>query len=135
MDVVVTKVVLQAHHYSQKLWSGNIIVPRVFLPQVARGVADFAASNPDPSVSVFLVILQEKLMDYMHAEGDNPGDPKGGIVILQAFDSKGEAHAREVLRWAFELPGAIDNSRETDMMGVLNMQRKSLRILVMLKQS
>ncbi|KAH7064370.1 hypothetical protein BKA63DRAFT_608628 [Paraphoma chrysanthemicola] len=122
----VTKLILRVHPYPQKIYSGNIIIPRTGLPIIARGMADFAAKNTDPRVTMFLMLLRDEVLDSMHADDDVKGPPSDAPLVLQVYDAHGLAHARKQFEFALQIPGAIENTRETGALGVMSMQRNVL---------
>ncbi|KAK5126161.1 hypothetical protein LTR08_005024 [Meristemomyces frigidus] len=99
---VVTALKLQAHPYTDRIFSGFLVIPYTSLVACARAVAAMAARSSDPKVA-------------MHVVNQGPGigmpdpGPKPGLAILM-YDARGEAHARsaEAFKWAFELDGAVE---------------------------
>lgn len=118
---MVTKVLLRAHYYPTKIWSGLVLVPRKWLPQLIEEMVEFNRSVPHPKVTYFMYIVPKRLLHTI-LEKEEPD--AGDSVIFHVYDALGEAHGRSAFRWALEKPGAIDRTRVTNMKGIVDIQRK-----------
>ncbi|KAL4778088.1 hypothetical protein BJX76DRAFT_366740 [Aspergillus varians] len=122
----VAQVVLRAFKYPQNIWAGPILIPRDSLEQLADGVAQFLSKPLDPKVTMLLYVVKKKLLATMGAEKD--------MLLIHAFDALGEAHGRSSFQWALEIPGAIDQTKITNLAGVVGLQDKADAVKGSMKQ-
>ncbi|KAF9880564.1 cysteine desulfurase [Colletotrichum karsti] len=119
---IITKVLLRAHQYPTDIWSGLVLVPRKYLPQLIDEMVEFNRSFPHPKITYFMYIMPERLLHtVLEQEEPNASDS----VIFHVYDALGEAHGRSAFRWVLDKPGAIDRTRITNMKGVVDMQRNA----------
>ncbi|KAF6822877.1 cysteine desulfurase [Colletotrichum musicola] len=119
---VITKVLLRAHYYPTKIWSGLVLVPRKWLPLLIDEMVEFNHSVPHPKVTYFMYIVPKRLL---HTVLEQEEPDAGDSVIFHVYDALGETHGRSAFRWALEKPGAIDRTRVTNMKGIVDMQRNA----------
>ncbi|KAL4914005.1 hypothetical protein BDW62DRAFT_205053 [Aspergillus aurantiobrunneus] len=113
----VVQVVLRVFKYPQNIWAGPILIPRDRLEQLADGVAKFVSQPVDPKVTMLLYVVKKRLLASMGAQSD--------MLLIHAFDALGEAHGRSSFRWALDIPGAIDQTKMTNLTGVIGLQDKA----------
>ncbi|CEJ86181.1 hypothetical protein VHEMI04031 [[Torrubiella] hemipterigena] len=114
---VIVKVILRARKISRSIFCGTIIIPKSSLSTAVKGLVAFMAAPVDPGVSAFMFLERPKF-NAMHLDGDIEGD----IVIFQIFDRHGQAHGKQTFSWLLELPGVMDMTIETNMLGVIKLQ-------------
>ena len=105
---------LRVFPYPQEIWSGQILIPRERLEQVAEGIATFLSQPLDPKITMFLYVVKKKLLESIGTDSD--------MLIIHAFDALGEAHGRMSFQWALDIPGAIDQTKINTLAGVANLQ-------------
>ena len=105
---------LRAFRYPQNIWTGSILVPRDQLQLVAEGLAQFISKPVDPRVTMFLYVVKGKLVKAIGVHSD--------MLLIHAFDAHGEEHGRASFKWALDIPGAIDQTKVTNLTGVANLQ-------------
>jgi hypothetical protein len=64
---------------------------------------------------MFLYVMKKKLLASL-------GDIDSDMLVIHAYDANGEAHGRESFRWALDIPGAIDQTKVTTFVGVIELQ-------------
>ncbi|KAL4795894.1 FAD-binding domain-containing protein [Aspergillus venezuelensis] len=114
---VITQLKLRVFTYPEKIWAGPILIPRERLEDVAEGIAAFLSEPVDPKITMFLYIVKGKLLESIGTDSD--------MLVIHAFDANGEEHGRDCFSWALEIPGAIDQSRVTDLADVAGLQDKA----------
>lgn len=119
MHQVITKVLLRAHQYPTDIWSGTVLVPRQWLPQLVDEICSFNNSFPHPKVNYFVYLLPKQLL-YTVLENDEP--EVGDSIVFHLYDALGEEHGRTIFDWVLAKPGMIDRTRVTNMKGVIAMQ-------------
>ncbi|KAK1530072.1 uncharacterized protein CCOS01_05175 [Colletotrichum costaricense] len=119
---IITKVLLRAHPYPTEIWSGIVLLPRHLLAQMIDEVVKFNHSTPHPKVNYFMYLMPQQLL---HTVLEKPEPDLGDTVIFHLYDALGEEHGRATFGWILEKPGAIDQTRVTNMKGVLDMQRNA----------
>ncbi|WYZ41152.1 hypothetical protein EsH8_V_000047 [Colletotrichum jinshuiense] len=119
---VITKVLLRAHQYPTDIWSGAVLVPRQWLPQLVDEICSFNRSFPHPKVNYFVYLLPKQLL-YTVLENDEP--EAGDSIVFHLYDALGEEHGRTIFYWVLAKPGVIDRTRVTNMKGVIAMQRNA----------
>lgn len=122
---VMTKVVLRAHQYPTRIWSGMILIPKDHLQALASKIHDFISKPQHPKLNFLTFVVQQHLLPAV-LETDQLSAFTGDVIVLQVYDACGENHGREAFRWALEMPGAIDKTRVGDIKSVLDMQSKFL---------
>ena len=102
----VTAVTIKVSKYPNEIYSGNIIIPKDALPQLARAVTAFTHRTHDPKMVMHVFCL-----DLAHAALSGQ-DPKPGIMIV-VYDANGEDHGRSAagFGWALEVEGIVENTR------------------------
>lgn len=115
--LVLVKVILRARKISRSIFCGTIIIPKPSLSTAVKGLVAFMAGPVDPGVSAFMFLERPKF-NAMHIDGDIGGD----IVIFQVFDRHGRVHGKQTFSWLLELPGVVDMTIETNMLGVIKLQ-------------
>ncbi|ODM21299.1 hypothetical protein SI65_04352 [Aspergillus cristatus] len=123
---VVAQVVLRVFQYPQNIWAGPIMIPREKLQVVAEGIAQFTSKKIDPRVTMFLYIVKKQMLESIGADSD--------MLLIHAFDAHGEAHGRASFKWALDIPGAVDQTKITNLIGVANLQDKVLTVKGSMKQ-
>ncbi|TDZ16595.1 6-hydroxy-D-nicotine oxidase [Colletotrichum orbiculare MAFF 240422] len=119
---IITKILLRAHYYPTNIWSGMVLVPRKWLPQLVDEIVEFNNSVPHPKVTYFVYFLPERLLPTI-LEQEEP--EAGDAIIFHVYDALGEEHGRKAFGWVLDKPGAIDRTRVTNMKGVVDMQRNA----------
>ncbi|KAK1142347.1 hypothetical protein N8T08_007899 [Aspergillus melleus] len=123
---VVVQVVLRVFPYPQEIRSGQTLIPRERLEQVAEGIATFLSQPLDPKITMFLYVVKKKLLESIGTDSD--------MLAIHAFDALGEAHGRMSFQWALDIPGAIDQTKINTLAGVANLQDKSHIVKGSMKQ-
>ncbi|KAJ9416827.1 hypothetical protein QL093DRAFT_2103080 [Fusarium oxysporum] len=118
---IMTKVVLRAHQYPTRIWSGMILIPKDHLQALASKIHDFISKPQHPKLNFLTFVVQQHLLLAV-LETDQLSTFTGDVIVLQVYDACGESHGREAFRWALEMPGAIDKTRVGDIKSVLDMQ-------------
>ncbi|RKK85544.1 hypothetical protein BFJ71_g14142 [Fusarium oxysporum] len=118
---IMTKVVLRAHQYPTRIWSGMILIPKDHLQALASKIHDFISKPQHPKLNFLTFVVQQHLLPAV-LETDQLSTFTGDVIVLQVYDACGENHGREAFRWALEMPGAIDKTRVGDIKLVLDMQ-------------
>ncbi|KAJ5558519.1 hypothetical protein N7535_008734 [Penicillium sp. DV-2018c] len=93
---------------------------------IAKDLAAFVVGDGHPRTSMFLYVLDKRLLESIGAEEDT--------LVIHAFDANGEVHGREAFKWALELPGAIDQTGLTTLKGVADLQAKAVGVKGTMKQ-
>lgn len=109
----VTRFKLRAFDYTQKIYSGSILVPRSSWHLAKPGIVKCAKVPDQKKVSLYFFCMKKEALAAMGAQED--------MLILSVYDANGEAHGRgeDGFKWALDIPGAIDadtkerNMRET----------------------
>lgn len=117
-----TKVILRAHPYPTDIWSGLVLVPRKWLPQLIDEMDDFVTSRPHPRVCFFMFLVPERLLFTFLEE---PEPDASDMVLFHVYDALGEQHGRRAFNWVLEKSGAIDRTKVTNMRGVVDMESES----------
>ncbi|KAK5703397.1 hypothetical protein LTS12_028335, partial [Elasticomyces elasticus] len=123
---VIVEVVLRVFKYPQDIWAGSILVPRSELPRVADSIVQFLSNPVDPKVTMMMYVVKKKLLESFRVDTD--------MVVIHAFDACGEEHGRACFKWALDIPGAIDKTMITNLLGVSALQGKVHTIKGTLKQ-
>lgn len=105
---------LQTFAYPQQIWTGQILIPRERLEEVAEGIAKFVAGPVDPKITMFLYVVKGRLLESIGTDSD--------MLVIHAFDAHGEEHGRANFQWALNIQGAIDKTMITTLAGVANLQ-------------
>lgn len=111
---MVAQVVLRVFRYSQNIWAGPILIPREQLQLVAESIAQFTSKPVDPKVTMFLYVVKKRLLESIGTNSD--------MLLIHAFDAHGEDHGRASFQWALDIPGAVDETKLTNLTGVANLQ-------------
>lgn len=53
-------------------------------------------------------------------------DNKSEALVFQVFDANGEAHGRQLFKWALDLPGAQDFTKARTILEVIRIQGTDL---------
>lgn len=117
-STVIVEVVLRVFKYPQDIWAGSILVPRSELPRVADSIVQFLSNPVDPKVTMMMYVVKKKLLESFRVDTD--------MVVIHAFDACGEEHGRACFKWALDIPGAIDKTMITNLLGVSALQGKSV---------
>ncbi|KAL1862891.1 hypothetical protein Daus18300_008221 [Diaporthe australafricana] len=117
---IVTKVLLRAHPYPEDIWSGIVLVPRKWLPQLIKDMGEFNEREQHPKVTYFMYLCPKRLLPAV-LEEDEPN--AGDSVLFHLYDALGEEHGRLTFAWALDKAGTIDRTRVTNMKGITKMQR------------
>lgn len=110
------EVVLRVFKYPQDIWAGSILLPRSELPRVADGIAQFLSGPVDPKVTMMMYVVKKKLLESFKVDTD--------MIVIHAFDGRGETYGRDTFKWALDIPGAIDKTEITNLEGVSALQSK-----------
>ena len=106
---IVTHFKFQARPFPEngKLWAGPILVPRQKVAEVARGIISMAEKDKKGEISdktaMFLYVMRKELLTFIGASQD--------MLVIHAFDARGEAAGREEFHWVLEMDGAVDQTR------------------------
>ncbi|KAH0005029.1 cysteine desulfurase, partial [Aureobasidium melanogenum] len=102
---IVTAFKLKVYKYSQNIYSGSIKFPRSALREVAKGVEGFGRRMEEwPGAAMYLYNT-----DLM--EGSFIGAAAQPGIAIWLFDPEGEEHGRKIFDWAFEIHGAVDETK------------------------
>ncbi|KAG9593437.1 cysteine desulfurase, partial [Aureobasidium melanogenum] len=102
---IVTAFKLKVYKCSQNIYSGSIKFPRSALQQVAKGVEGFSRRMEEwPGAAMYLYNT-----DLM--EGSFIGAAAQPGIAIWLFDPEGEEHGRKIFDWAFEIDGAVDETK------------------------
>ncbi|KAK2800829.1 hypothetical protein FQN50_007970 [Emmonsiellopsis sp. PD_5] len=117
---VLCAVKIKLYPYSGKIHGGVIIYPRSSIKAVSKGVSDFVNRFTDPKLSAHVMVTD---FEFRTAKG-GIAEPSVGLLI---FDANGEEHGRSEagFKWAFDIEGAVDMTKEVDIQGMNDMQAKS----------
>jgi len=106
---IVTHFKFRARPYPDngKLWAGPILIPRVKVLEVAKGIVSMAEKEKrgemSDKVAMFLYVMRKELLAFIGATQD--------MLVVHAFDARGEEAGREEFRWATEMEGAVDQTK------------------------
>jgi hypothetical protein len=117
---VVVALKLRAFKYPIKVWSGPILLPNTepVRKQICRGILDMDVEHPDPKVALFLYRMNPEILKAI-------GDGKNGdMIVVHAFDGRGEESGRKAFDWALSIDGAIDRTRYQTRQELAMMQCK-----------
>ncbi|KAI9926212.1 hypothetical protein ASPWEDRAFT_53453 [Aspergillus wentii DTO 134E9] len=123
---VLVQVKLRLFPYPQRIWAGEILIPRERLEHVAEGIANFVAQPVDPKVTLFLYVVKGRLLQSIGTDSD--------MLVLHVFDAHGEEHGRTNFQWALNIPGAVDQTMITTLAGVANLKDKAHIVKGTMKQ-
>ncbi|KAL4965550.1 FAD-binding oxidoreductase [Aspergillus stella-maris] len=123
---VITRVKLRVFPYPQQIWTGPILVPRERLQDVAEGISTFLSGPINPRITMLLYVVKGRLLESIGTDSD--------MLVIHAFDANGEGHGRDCFSWALDIPGAVDQSRVTDLAGVAGLQDKAGTVKGTMKQ-
>ncbi|KAL2823245.1 hypothetical protein BDW59DRAFT_180716 [Aspergillus cavernicola] len=110
------QVVLRVFPYPTEIWAGTILIPRDKLEQVADGLVELDSQPADPKITMLIYVVKKRVLESLGAEPD--------MLLIHVFDAHGETHGRETFRWALDIPGAVDRTKVTSLMGVVGLQDK-----------
>jgi hypothetical protein len=106
---IVTAFRLKVYKYSQNIYSGSIKFPRSALHEVAKGVEGFGRRMEEwPGAAMYLYNT-----DLM--EGSFIGAAAQPGIAIWLFDPEGEEHGRKIFDWAFEIDGAVDETKAMNL--------------------
>ena len=97
---------LRAFKYPQKVWSGPILLPNTapIRKQICDGILGMDGPNHEPKVALFLYRMNPEILKAI-------GDGKNGnMIVVHAFDARGEEAGRKAFDWALSAEGAIDRT-------------------------
>ena len=114
IHLVVVKFIFRVFPYPQTIWAGPIMLPHSALPQIAKAIPGFIASNVNSKVTMFLYVLKKQLLQSISADQD--------MLVVHAFDGLGEEHGRKAFDWALSVPGAIDQTGLKSLRQVAELQ-------------
>ncbi|KIW07641.1 uncharacterized protein PV09_01584 [Verruconis gallopava] len=109
---------LRCFKYPQKVWSGPILIPnsREAQKQICTGILGMDQDHPEPKTALFLYRMNPEILKAI-------GDGKNGdMIVVHAFDARGEEAGREAFGWALNIPGVIDRTRYQTMKELAMMQ-------------
>jgi hypothetical protein len=72
--------------------------------RICDGILGMDVPNPEPRVALFLYRMNPEILK---AIGDGVN---GNMIVVHAFDGRGEKTGREVFDWALGADGAIDRT-------------------------
>jgi FAD/FMN-containing dehydrogenase len=119
---IVTAFKIRAYRYPQKVYSGMILYPRTALDQLAKKVPEFTERNKDPKVAMHFYCLDMTSGAFV----GKPSVPGLGVLV---YDAHGEAHGRELFKWALEIPDATDTTKGMSYREVNELNGTSTSIL------
>lgn len=114
------------HPQDGHLWAGSILIPRSKADEVAKGIARMVERDANNEVEpgakgktgMFLFVLRKELLQHAGANED--------ILLITAFDERGEEAGRKEFQWAFDLEGVNDQTKgDMTMLDVANLQGES----------
>jgi len=106
---IVTHFKFRARRFPEngKLWGGPILIPRTKVAEAAMGIVTMAEMDKEGTMSdkvaMFLYVMRKELLAFLGASQD--------MLVVHAFDARGEATGRDEFRWAIEMDGAVDQTR------------------------
>lgn len=106
---IVTQFKFRARYYPQNgsLWAGPILIPRTKAVEVAQGIMSMVEGERQGKVgnktSMFLYVLRKELLAFIGADVD--------MLVVHAFDERGERAGRAEFQWALGIEGAIDQTK------------------------
>jgi hypothetical protein len=112
---------LRCFKYPEKVWSGPILLPNTapVRKQICAGILNMDRPLPEPKVALFLYRMNPEILKAI-------GDGKNGdMIVVHAFDARGEEIGRKEFEWALGVPGAIDRTRYQTRKELAMMQCKS----------
>lgn len=121
---MVAQVVLRVFRYPQNIWAGPILIPCEQLQAVAEGIAHFTSKPVDPKVTMFLYVVKKRLLESIGTDSD--------MLLILAFDAHGKDHGRDSFKWALDIPGAVDQTKITNLAGVADLQGQAIYLVSML---
>jgi FAD/FMN-containing dehydrogenase len=97
---------LRCFKYPERVWSGPILLPNTATvrKQICTGILNMDVDQPEPRVALFLYRMAP---DILKAIGDGKN---GNMIVVHAFDARGEDTGRKEFDWALSVPGAIDRT-------------------------
>lgn len=107
--VIVTHFKFRARRFPEngKLWGGPILIPRTKVPEAAKGIMLMTEKDRkgemSPKAAMFLYVMKAELLHFIGATMD--------MLVIHAFDGRGEVQGREEFKWALDIEGAVDQSR------------------------
>ncbi|KAK5106680.1 hypothetical protein LTS08_000801 [Lithohypha guttulata] len=106
---IVTHFKFRARRYPEngKLWAGPILIPRNKVSEAAKGVISMVEKHRkgemSPKAAMFLYVMKAELLHFIGATMD--------MLVIHAFDGRGEKEGREEFKWALDIDGALDQTR------------------------
>ena len=90
-----------------KIWSGPILVPRSARVDVAQGIMSMVekekAGKLDGKTAMFCFMMQKENLAMFGSDQD--------MIMMHAFDARGEEAGRAEFEWAFKIEGAVDMTK------------------------
>lgn len=123
---IVTHFKFRARHFPEngQLWGGPILIPRNRVPEAAKGIMSMIKKDKrgelGPKPAMFLYVMKAELLHFIGATMD--------MLVIHAYDGRGEARGREEFRWALDIEGAVDQTRgDMTLRQVAQLQGKQVR--------
>lgn len=106
---IATHFKIRAHHFPEngRIWGGPIMIPRNKVPEAAKGISSMIEKDKKGEISektaIFVYVMRAEQMAFIGVTED--------VMVVHAYDGRGEKAGREAFRWALEIDGAIDQTR------------------------
>jgi hypothetical protein len=113
---------LRCFKYPVKVWSGPILLPNTapVRKQICEGILSMDVEQLNPKVALFLYQMNPEILKAI-------GDGKNGnMIVVHAFDARGEDSGRKEFEWALSVSGAIDRTRYQTRKELAMMQCESI---------
>lgn len=106
---IATHFKFRAHHVPENghIWSGPIMIPRNKVAETAKGIVSMVENDKkgeqSPKTAIYLCVLRKEQLTFAGVTED--------MLVLQAYDGRGEAAGREAFKWALDIEGIVDGTR------------------------
>lgn len=106
---IATQFKFRAHHLPENghIWGGPIMIPRDKVAEAAKGIVSMVEKDKQgqlsPKTAIFLYVLRKEQMQFIGVTED--------VLVVHAYDGRGQAEGREAFRWALDIEDAIDQTR------------------------
>lgn len=106
---IATHFKFRAHHVPENghLWGGPIMIPRDKIAEAAKGIVSMVEKDKkgeqSSKTAIYLYVLRKEQLKITGITDD--------VLVVHAYDGRGEVGGREAFRWALEIDGAIDQTR------------------------
>lgn len=106
---IATHFKFRARHFPEngKLWGGPILIPRNRVPEAAKGIMSMIEKDKRDELgskpAMFLYVMKAELLHFIGATMD--------MLVIHAYDGRGEAEGRKEFQWALDIDGAVDQTK------------------------